>query len=132
MALSRRKVATYAAEQLYAGAKTKHLAQQLAAYVVEQGKVEDADLLLHDIASALSNNHGVATVRMTSAHSLTTALKQAVSNFVRKVEGAHDVIVMNETTDPELIGGVKVETANGFFDASVRQTLNQLKTRGDK
>lgn len=132
MNLSRRKVAAYAAQQLNTGKPVKPLARQLAAYLVDSGKAEDVDLLLHDIAGALSANHGVATASITAAHPLTTALRQAIVGFVRQAEGAKDVVVLNEATDPELIGGVKVHTAHGLFDATVRTQLNQLKTRGDK
>lgn len=123
--ISRRKVAEYVADQLHAGAATKPLARQLAAYVTAQK--QNVDLLMSDIESALSARFGVSTVRIATAHGVTAELRQALTDFVRHTEKAKDIVIAEEMTDSELIGGATVSTPNGFFDGSVRYQLQQLK-----
>lgn len=130
-AISRRKLAAYAADQLHAGEKPRKLAQQLAAYLIESKQVHNVDLLVSDIESALSVRHNISTVRIVSAHDLTAALQKTLTDFVRKTENAKEVIIADETTNPDLIGGATVSTPNGFFDGSVRYQLQQLKVRGE-
>lgn len=129
--ISRRKIADYVAEKLYAGDAPKRLAQQLAAYLIEEKQPHHVDLLISDIETALNTRYGISTARITTARPLTAELRTALTEFVRKSDAAKQVIIAEETVDADLIGGVTVSTPSGFFDGSVRYQLQQLRTKGE-
>lgn len=133
--ISRRKIAEYVAGELQSGKVSKNLAQQLAAYLVAEKQSHQVDLLVSDIEAALDSQYGVSSARITTARPLTADLRKAITDFVKKSENAKSVVIAEESTDADLIGGVTIQTPQGFFDSSVRYQLQQLqalKNRGDK
>ncbi|HYG84005.1 MAG TPA: ATP synthase F1 subunit delta [Verrucomicrobiae bacterium] len=125
--LSRRRVAAYAAAQLAAGADTNKLSQQLAAYVVSQKRLSQWELLLTDIQAELARRYHTTSATVTSAFPLTDALRQKVTAFVQQQTGSKTVL-LEEQIDTDLIGGVTIQTTDGFFDGSIRKQLQQLTT----
>lgn len=133
--ISRRKIAEYVAGELQSGKATKDLAQQLAAYLVAEKQAHQVELLISDIEAALDAQYGVSSARITTARPLTAELRKTITEFVKKAENAKSVVIAEESVNPDIIGGVTVQTPQGFFDGSVRYQLQQLqalKNRGDK
>lgn len=127
--IARRKIAQYAADELLAGTSAKQLAGKLAAYLADSGKTATSELLIRDIEVALTAR-GVSVLHVTSAHELSAAAKKSLLSTVQQQEGTKDAVIVSETIDPELIGGVHVRTAERVLDGSVRGSLQQLKRLG--
>lgn len=125
-AISRRKLATYMVEQMVAGADQPALLQQVAAYLVDRRRVNQADLLVRDVEAILGSEHGHVLAHVTSARELSAGLTKAIAQFVAKSENATAVEV-STSIDPSLLGGVIIKTPTAELDASVRAKLTALK-----
>src|SRR3989337_1762900 len=96
--LSRRKIATYAADQLLAGVARREVLRSVAAHLVEARRTREAMLLVRDIEDVLaSRGHVVADV--TSAHPLSKTLKDEIKDLV-----GGDTLQIRESVDPSLLG----------------------------
>lgn len=124
---SRRLVVSALVDMLEAGKSSKEVARILAAYLVESGRVRDVELYLRDIELAVADRFGVATARVSSARSLSDKTREQIKKLVKTSVGAKEV-EMVETTDPGLIGGVVIQTADAELDSSVRTKLRNLRS----
>lgn len=99
--------------------------KRLAAYLVENNLVNQADLLVNDIAHELFVQAGTLTVEVVSARQLSAALRQSISELLQSDTGAKKV-VMHQSVDEALVGGFVARTADAELDASVRTKLRAL------
>lgn len=119
--LPRRKIAVYFADELLAG---RNVTNQLAAYLVETKRVREAVLIVRDIEVALADR-GVLLADVASSRELATETKDAITRYLKKATGAHD-IRLRTSVNTDLLGGVLVETPSERLDATIRHRLNQL------
>lgn len=125
MAVSRRILARFAAQQLADGADRRQLLDRLAAYLVTHKQLGQMDLLVADIARNLAEL-GTVKATVTAARPLSDELKRAIEAFVARIEDAQSVQI-DESIDPALLGGVIIETPHKRFDASVSAQLSRLR-----
>lgn len=125
MAVSRRILARFAAQQLADGADRRQLLDGLAAYLVTHKQLGQMDLLVADIARNLAEL-GTVKATVTAARPLSDELKSAIEAFVARIEDAQSVQI-DESIDPALLGGVIIETPHKRFDASVSAQLSRLR-----
>jgi F0F1-type ATP synthase delta subunit len=124
--VSRRVLARVIAEKLIAEPKNaKHWIQATAAYLLEHGLAEDADLLMNDVARELFAQDGRLMVHVASARPLSETIRAELKNHLREVTNAKHV-EMSESIDPTLLGGLVAKTPDGELDLSVRRRLRQL------
>jgi F0F1-type ATP synthase delta subunit len=121
--VSRRKIAAYCAERLIAGDST--VAEQLAAYLVDERRTREIDLVVRDIESALESR-GVMVADVASATKLSSDAKQAIETFLASVNDSKTVH-LRETLDANLLGGIKINTPDAELDATIRRKLTTLK-----
>jgi F0F1-type ATP synthase delta subunit len=121
--VSRRKIAAYCAERLIANDST--VTTQLAAYLVDERRTRETDLIVRDIESALARR-GVMVADVASATELSSGVRKEIEKFLADT---HDIesVHLREALDPELLGGVKVTTPEAQFDATIRRKLTTLK-----
>jgi|SRR5665647_2002422 len=103
----------------------KHWMQVLAAYLVEHDMVNDADMLINDIAHELLVQSGQLVVEVTSAETMNESVRSNLVEFLQHETEAQN-IQLHESTDPSLIGGLIARTADAEFDISLREQLRQL------
>jgi F0F1-type ATP synthase delta subunit len=124
--VSRRHLAeAITAKLLSEPAKQTHWMQVLAAYLVAHDMVNDADMLINDIAHELLAQSGQLVVEVTSAEALSAAVRQELVTYLQRETKAKDV-QLHESTDKELIGGLVARTADAELDISLRSQLRQL------
>ena len=121
--LSRRKLATYAAEKLLSGTPKKTVFKELAAYLVDTGRTREAELVIREIEDVLAAR-GTVVANVASAHSLTSGMKAEIA----KVVGAKQV-QLRETVDESLLGGVRIDLPGKRFDGTIRHKLNALRAK---
>lgn len=124
--ITRRRIARYVASQLHAGENPAQLAKRTAAYLADTKQTGQMELLIRDVEAELANQYDIVTARVTSAHELSPATRDAITKFVAAAEGARSVVIADEATDPDLIGGVVISTPSSHFDSSIRTKLRQL------
>ncbi|HKR81960.1 MAG TPA: F0F1 ATP synthase subunit delta [Candidatus Saccharimonadales bacterium] len=124
--VSRRTLARVVAEKLIAEpGRTKHWIRAAAAYLVEHNMVQDADLLMNDVARELFAQDGRLMVHVASARPLSETIRAELKTHLRAATNAKHV-EMSEAVDPSLLGGLVAKTPDAELDLSVRRRLRQL------
>ena len=123
---SRRVLArTMATKLLVEPDRRSHWVKVLAAYLMEHGMDEDADLIVNDIAHELYAQSGHLIVEVKSARQLSTVMRDELTKALRTATGAKHV-ELSERIDSDLLGGLVARTPDAILDASVRTKLKQL------
>jgi F-type H+-transporting ATPase subunit delta len=124
--VSRRVLArTVAAKLLAEPTRRKEWLQATAAYLIEHGMAEDADLIVNDIAHELYEQNGHLLVSVTGARKLSDSTRDTITRTLKEATNAKRV-ELTEHTDPDLLGGLIARTPDAVLDASVRTKLKQL------
>ena len=121
--LSRRRLARYVAEAAVDSKQdTSRAIQELAAYLHETNRTNEAGLLIRDIEAALADR-GITIANVTTAHPLSASLQKSIEALV-----GGDVRI-RETVNPSVLGGVKVDVPGKRFDGTIRHKLDTLKAK---
>ena len=123
--LSRQKLSSYAAERLAHGDDLSVVMQSIAAYLIDMGREREAQLLVRDIEAKLLEQ-GIALTDTVSARPLTDEAKKSIEQLVRNSYNNVTKVVLRESIDPSVIGGVKVVLPNARLDATVKAKLEKL------
>lgn len=123
--LSRRKLSAHAAKQLRTGASTEKVLRQVAAYLVDTGRNNEAPLVARDIESALADN-GLVVGTVTSARPLSDAALSSVKSFIKTSDSSVENVILRQQIDESLIGGMKLELPGRQLDASVKAKLMKV------
>lgn len=124
--ISRRKIAEYVAEELHKGADVKQLVQKTVAHLQSEGQLLQWELLVRDIEDVLATKYSTVAMHVTTARPLDAATRKQLVEFVKQVEEADAAVVVSESIDEALIGGVVIQTPDKVFDSSVQSKLKQL------
>lgn len=119
--ISRRKLADYAAKRLIAGEKAALVMKDVAAFLVDARRTREAELVVRDIETALAER-GVIITDVTSAF----PLAESVKDEVKKLIGGKQ-LVLRETVDPEVLGGIRLVTPGKRLDATLKRKIQALK-----
>lgn len=122
--LSRRKIASYYADELLAG--RKDVATRLAAYLIDARRQRELQLIVRDIQAALAER-GVLVAEVATSRKLTDEARTAVTAFLKASQSVKDVR-LEESVDPELLGGVRISVPGAELDGTLRRKLTLLKS----
>lgn len=98
----------------------------LAAYLIEERRVNDTSAIVRDVERQLLVSKGDLYVRATTATPLNSEMKDQIRAMFGSAEGVKKVII-EETIDKTVIGGVRCETAEKRLDLTVHRQLQRLK-----
>lgn len=120
--ISRSKLARYVAAEILDG-KGLQAIRELAAYLVETGRTREADLVVRAIYEQLENE-GVIVAEATVAHDADSSLADEIKAMLgaRQLELAVNV-------QPEVLGGVRVQTPSRLLDSTFTRRLSSLRER---
>ena len=126
--VSRRVLArTIAAKLVAEPARQDYWLKVLAAYLVDQRRTDETELLINDIAHEVFAQSGQLLVHVESARPLTDSVRASLTALMKERTGAKQV-AFTEEVDPTLLGGVIARTPDAQLDASVRTKLQQIAT----
>ena len=114
-----------AAHTFYSGV-TKGYSKQIAALLLDDGRVGELDSLLRDIQTDWAL-HGYVEVLARSAHPLSDSVKKDIKHEAKKLYPKADKIIVTEISDQSVIGGVQISVANQQLDLSIEAKLNKFK-----
>ena len=120
--ISRQKLAKTTAESIAAG--DKQAIKRLAAFLVDNNRQNEAELIIRDLESALVS-HGTVIADVTTARQLTDKTRQEITKFIENDSGAKQV-VLRESVDADVLGGVKIAYGGKLLDATVATKLERL------
>ena len=118
--LSRRTLATYAAERLLAGDST--IIDELAALLIEERRTREADLLAADIEYQLAER-GELVVTVETARPLAQSARHEIEAMF-----SGKTVHIREIIEPALIGGFRMMTPSQLLDATIASRLASLRT----
>jgi F0F1-type ATP synthase delta subunit len=126
MKTPRTRIAGTIANQTLKKGVSKKYAKEVAAYLLEEGRVSELDSVLRDVQADWAEA-GYVEVLAASAHELTAAIRADIQKQVKRLYPAAKQIIVTEVHDPEVIGGVRLSLANRQLDLSVEAKLNKFK-----
>ena len=115
------QIAVYAVDELEAGTSMKDVARNISAYLLQERRSRDVSSVVRAIEAEM-NKRGKAQVVVTSAHAVSSEIKQQLAELL----GAKNA-VFHEDIDPNVIGGVKARSGESEIDLTVRGHLNRFK-----
>lgn len=123
---SRSRLAMIIAERCNLSANAKVLSQEIAAYLLTEGRTGELDSILRDVMQYRADN-GIVEVVAVDARPLSEAVRLEITSVVRGFYPAAKQIIISEELDASVIGGVRLELANQQLDLSIRSKLNRFK-----
>ena len=104
----------------------KQLSEEVAAYLLESGRINEIDPLMRDVMMIRSEK-GVIEATAESAHELDSKAIAEIKTVIKGLfPGSHNIIVKNQV-NKDLIGGVRVNALGQQIDFSIRAKLNHFK-----
>ncbi len=126
MKASRTRLAKLVAERTLKQGVSKRFDKEVAAYLLSEGRVNELDSLLRDVQADWAEAGHVEVIAR-SAYPLTATVKADIRREVKKVHPDAKQVVINEVTDPDIVGGVRLNLPNRQLDLSIRSKLNRFK-----
>lgn len=120
--ISRHKLAKVTAASLSNGDQDSM--SRLAAYLVDQRRTNEAELIVRDIEQALTGL-GIVVADVTSARKLSSDAVKSITEFIKDKTDAKNVH-LREHIDASVIGGVKLSYGDKLLDATVTAKLERL------
>ena len=126
MKASRTRLAGTIADRTLKSGVDKKLAQEIAAYLLSEGRVSELNSVLRDVQTDWAKA-GYVEVLAASAYALSSEVKANITKRVLALFPAAKQIVVTEVHDPSVVGGVRLNLANQQLDLSIRSKLNRFK-----
>lgn len=126
MKTPRTRIADIVAAKTLKDGVTKRLSQEIAAYLLGEGRVNELDSVLRDVQADWAEA-GYVEVVASSSHGLTAGNKADVTKRAKQLYPEAKWIIVTEAYDPDVIGGVRLNLANQQLDLSVEAKLNKFK-----
>lgn len=126
MSFSRSALVNEVNKQIATG-KTPSLAKAVAAYLIETGKTSEINSLERDVIESRANDSGVVELTAISAHPLEETQLKEIQQIVKKVDPGVKEVIINQSLDTSLIGGIRLEFANQLLDLSASSKLSKLR-----
>lgn len=122
----RPQIASVLVKKLAKSPSEKHLANEIAAYLLEENRTGELDSLLRDVINLRAEN-GLVEVTAVSTHELSPAATSLVELEVKRLYPAASKVIVSERIDLGQIGGVRLEFPDKQLDLSIRNKLNKFK-----
>ena len=126
MKTRRSRIAQTIADKTIKSGATKGLSDEIAAYLLTERRVSDLDSILRDVQEDWAEA-GIIEVIASSAHELSPGTTADIKKQVAKIYPSASKIIVTHVTDPEVIGGVRLNLPNQQLDLSVEAKLNKFK-----
>lgn len=94
-------------------------------FIKDSSREEDLIEVASELGSLVTSSKSLKTVHVYSAVSLDQDVLDKIKEKVEKIIG-HNIII-RETTDKRLLGGIKIKIGDWVYDASIQSQLNSLK-----
>ncbi len=111
-----------------AGKPAKEVAVSLAAYLIEERRLGDVNAILRDVERQLMTSQAKLYIHAETAHALVAQQIAEITQIFQAETGAKEVIIQ-ETINTDVIGGVRLTTADQQLDLTVRRQLQRLKNQ---
>jgi F-type H+-transporting ATPase subunit delta len=118
----RKAAAQVIGDMIKAGKSQKHIAQSIAAYLVDSRTTQQLTALMRDVEKYLLAHSNHLEVTAFSAYPLSASAHSKIAALFPD----KDIHIHNEI-DPSVLGGVVVSAQDDYIDLSVRSQLQHLR-----
>lgn len=124
--IPRSRLAAVIAERFLQNVGAEQLAREIAAYLLEEGRGSELDSILRDVLQYRADR-GIVEALAVSAYPISEAVRQDIEGVLRELYPSARQLIVSESRDATVIGGVKIVLANQQLDLSVRHKLSQFR-----
>lgn len=124
--ISLRKLATHAAKRIASGDSVQAILDEMAAYLTDARRKNEAELVVRDIEIALLSQ-GIVLGTAVSARPLTDVAKNELEAYVKSAYADVKTVTLREVVDTSVIAGVRLELPDKQLDSTVASKLEKLK-----
>lgn len=119
--ISRTKIARYTVDQLLAGSTS--VLREVAAFLVDGGRVRETDLVLRSLYDELESR-GVVLADVTTATDIEADIEAAIADLTNASQ-----LTVRQQVNPSVIGGIRIQTPSKILDATVARRIAKLRER---
>lgn len=128
--ISRRKITVYIADKFAKGGDKTKLINELAAFLIDNKRTNELDLILRDIEYQLLRR-GIVLARVTSAFELAAETRAEITKMIK--DNTHATIIeLQQFIEPTLLGGVRLDLPGMQLDNTISRRLTTLRTNVKK
>lgn len=124
---SRFKLVGYIVDSLESGKSAERLASEVAAYLIENGKISELDSVMRDAQELRAQKYGVVELEARSAHRLESGHLSEIKTLAGKQYANTKSVIAHQIHDESVIGGTNLSFPHTNLDVTIRAKLNQLK-----
>lgn len=124
---SRSKLVNYIVEAINKGAGINVLAKQVAAYLIDAGKISELDSVMRDAQDLRATQSGVVELEVRSAHTIDADHINQIEAVAKQQYPGSSKVILDTVHDESVVGGANLSFAHSNFDITVRAKLNRLK-----
>lgn len=109
------------------------LAKEIALYLISEKRVNDLESILREV-KIIRQDNGILDVKVDSAHDLSESDIDEIKSLIKREFTNVDSIVIDQSVDTNLVGGVKLQTASNQLDMTIKNkidTFKRLTSRGN-
>ena len=103
----------------------KHLAKEIAGYLVETHQIQESEALIRNITS-LRQEQGMVEATVTTAFPVSAPLENQLKTIIKSEYPHATQISLYNQVEPEVLSGVVIETIDRQLDQTARGKLNKL------
>lgn len=127
MNVAERQLTEYIQAQIKKGASGKTIAKMVAAWLVKNRSSRSSDQIMRNL-TAQRERDGYIEAVVQSARPLSVEQRQSIILTLQQ-HYSNGSILLHESIDASLRGGIIVSTPSMTFDASIAHKLRSLKTK---
>jgi ATP synthase F1 delta subunit len=98
--------------------------------LIEKGLLREYSACLKRFRKSYNEEHGIADALVTTAVALSGDQLQQLKEKLEKISGKK--VLLKQKTDPDILGGVRVDLEGQLFDGSVKGRLSELRKKVDE
>ena len=114
-------------ESLGGSLKAYHL--NFIKILIEKGLLREYSACYKRFRKSYNESHGIADALVTTAVALSDVQLNALKEKLEKISGKK--VLLQQRTDPDILGGVRIDLEGQLFDGSVKGRLSELRKRVD-
>jgi F0F1-type ATP synthase delta subunit len=122
----RAEVVRAIAHKLSSTSDAATLAQEVAGYLISEGREAELESIMRDVM-VLRESDGMLEADVRVAHELDAASIAELTAIVHSEFPAAKQVLIAQTVDADMVGGMRIDTADQQLDLSVRGKLDTFK-----
>ena len=104
---------------------TKQLAQEIAAFLLNNNLTDQLDSIIRDV-KLIRQQNGILDVKVISRYPINQSMFSSINNLLKQYYNNVKEILIEPIIDVNLIGGVRLEMADSSLDLSMSNQLKSL------